>query len=84
MPTAEVVIEYSEGHSMNRDTEERLDRIALAVLTTVRGRCCQECLITLVRQQAREERLRVSGRNVRTRVKALWAQGFDDAPRFVL
>jgi len=52
-------------------TQDRLDRIVRVVSAMVRGKCCRSCLIKIVRQQARKERLPVTIGDVRIRVASL-------------
>jgi hypothetical protein len=57
---------------MTRMTQDRLDTIVRAVLASLEGKACRNCIITVIRQQAREERLRVTHCDVKERVSALW------------
>jgi len=68
---------------INPKTQERLDRIVRIVFATGGGYCCRRCGVKFVFDQARLERLRVSLRDVTSRVNALWGQRLDDAPSIV-
>ena len=57
---------------MDSTTQDQLDRIVRAVFDSPAGECCQDCIIKEIHRQARRQHLRVSGWNVKARVKALW------------